>query len=252
MARKFTLPVNKLPSPTIHQPRGKLPVLLSVPHSGREYPDWLIALATAGKPSLATLEDPFVDRLVWRALHDMADLYRTLRAADTAGDMVKRADALKQAILTKCVQTGAPGSSGSIIVSATDGKNSVFTDIPPGSLFKLPSLGFVAQDDPVFVRTYDWLHSRNYQYSYSQQPFGFPGSYRLPFTTSWTVADHLLLTRGRDQALKTLLASPWDGGIISEGIDPVTAKRDTAGRAFATAAGYIAHAICEVYCVARK
>lgn len=43
-------------------------MLLSVPHSGREYPDWLIALAAAGKPSLTALEDPLVDRLVWRAL----------------------------------------------------------------------------------------------------------------------------------------------------------------------------------------
>jgi N-formylglutamate amidohydrolase len=60
--------VSKLPSPIIHQPRGDLPVLLSVPHSGRDYPDWLIALAAAGKPALATLEDPLVDRLVWRAL----------------------------------------------------------------------------------------------------------------------------------------------------------------------------------------
>jgi N-formylglutamate amidohydrolase len=60
--------VSKLPLPIIHEPRGDLPVLLSVPHSGREYPDWLIALAGAGKPALAGLEDPLVDRLVWRAL----------------------------------------------------------------------------------------------------------------------------------------------------------------------------------------
>jgi N-formylglutamate amidohydrolase len=60
--------VSRLPSPIIHQPRGDLPVLLSVPHSGRDYPDWLVALASAGKPALATLEDPLVDRLVWRAL----------------------------------------------------------------------------------------------------------------------------------------------------------------------------------------
>jgi N-formylglutamate amidohydrolase len=45
-----------------------LPVLLSVPHSGRDYPDWLVGLAAAGKPALTTLEDPLVDRLVWRAL----------------------------------------------------------------------------------------------------------------------------------------------------------------------------------------
>ena len=43
-------------------------MLLSVPHSGRDYPEWLVALAAAGRPSLITLEDPLVDRLVWRAL----------------------------------------------------------------------------------------------------------------------------------------------------------------------------------------
>jgi len=43
-------------------------VLLSVPHSGRDYPHWLVEMASDGRPSLATLEDPLVDRLVWRAL----------------------------------------------------------------------------------------------------------------------------------------------------------------------------------------
>ncbi len=57
-----------LPSPIVHPPRGPLPVLLSVPHSGRDYPDWLVAMASAGRPSLVALEDPLVDRLVWRAL----------------------------------------------------------------------------------------------------------------------------------------------------------------------------------------
>ena len=75
--------MSKLPAPTIHQPRGELPVLLSVPHSGRDYPDWLIGLASAGKPSLTTLEDPFVDRLVWRAMQRGcgAVIARTPRAA---------------------------------------------------------------------------------------------------------------------------------------------------------------------------
>jgi N-formylglutamate amidohydrolase len=75
--------VNKLPSPIIHQPRGDLPVLLSVPHSGRDYPDWLIALAGGGKGALTALEDPLVDRLVWRALQRGcgAVIARTPRAA---------------------------------------------------------------------------------------------------------------------------------------------------------------------------
>jgi N-formylglutamate amidohydrolase len=60
-----------------------LPVLLSVPHSGRDYPDWLIGLSSAGKASLTTLEDPLVDRLVWRALQRGcgAVIARTPRAA---------------------------------------------------------------------------------------------------------------------------------------------------------------------------
>ena len=60
--------MSKLPSPIIHQPRGDLPVLISVPHSGRDYPDWLLALSGGGKSALTPLEDPLVDRLVWRAL----------------------------------------------------------------------------------------------------------------------------------------------------------------------------------------
>jgi N-formylglutamate amidohydrolase len=43
-------------------------VLLSVPHSGRDYPDWLLEMAHHGRPALAALEDPLVDRLVWRAI----------------------------------------------------------------------------------------------------------------------------------------------------------------------------------------
>jgi N-formylglutamate amidohydrolase len=57
-----------LSAPIVHEPRGDLPVLLSVPHSGRDYPRWLVEMAAGGEASLASLEDPLVDRLVWRAL----------------------------------------------------------------------------------------------------------------------------------------------------------------------------------------
>jgi N-formylglutamate amidohydrolase len=52
----------------IHPARGDLPVLLSVPHSGREYPAALIDLARGGTVALQSLEDPLVDRVAWRAL----------------------------------------------------------------------------------------------------------------------------------------------------------------------------------------
>lgn len=57
-----------LAPPLVHPARGELPVVLSVPHSGRDYPRWLVEMATAGRPALAGLEDPLVDRLAWRAL----------------------------------------------------------------------------------------------------------------------------------------------------------------------------------------
>ena len=56
------------PAPIVHPPRNGLPVLLSVPHSGRDYDEALLANALQGRRSLETLEDPLVDRLVWRAI----------------------------------------------------------------------------------------------------------------------------------------------------------------------------------------
>ena len=72
-----------LPLPTIYPPRGSLPVLLSVPHSGRDYPDWLVGMSSGGIAALSSLEDPLVDRLVWRAMQRGcgAVIARTPRAA---------------------------------------------------------------------------------------------------------------------------------------------------------------------------
>jgi uncharacterized protein len=195
---------------------------------------------------------PFItydNALVWRALTDLADLDKRLESSAESQEMAKRAASLHDAILAHCVSPSAPNSGGPTFASATDGKNYVFTEIPPGALLKLPALGFLPETDPIFVRTYQWLHSQNYQYSYSNQPFGLPGSYRVPFTTCWSIADHMSLNAGREPALKILRASNWDGGIITEGVDPASARMDQAGRAFATAAGYVAHAICQMSCI---
>lgn len=72
-----------LPAPIVHPPRGTVPVLLSIPHSGRDYPEWLVAMAAGGRTPLVALEDPLVDRLVWRAVQRGAGavIARTPRAA---------------------------------------------------------------------------------------------------------------------------------------------------------------------------
>ena len=61
-------PQSPLAAPIVHSSRGALPVLLSVSHAGRDYPDWLLAMASGGRAALSSLEDPLVDRLAWRAL----------------------------------------------------------------------------------------------------------------------------------------------------------------------------------------
>ncbi|MBI2511144.1 MAG: glycoside hydrolase family 125 protein [Opitutae bacterium] len=212
--------------------------------------------ATGLYSSLQDAEDefqklPFItydNALAWQALNDLAALFAALRDERAAADAAERAAALKAAILRHCVAV-PPDATEPIFVGATDGKARVFTEVPPGSLMKLPLVGFVTEDDPVFARTYDWLHSPAYAFSYSDQPFGLPGSHRVPFTTSWSVADHLRLKRSREHALKIMRASGWDGGIVTEGIDPRTAKMDRAGRAFATAAGYVADALWQEFVV---
>jgi len=60
--------MGRYPPPTIHPSRGALPVLLSVPHSGRDYDPEVLNNAAQGRISLEALEDPLVDRLVWRAI----------------------------------------------------------------------------------------------------------------------------------------------------------------------------------------
>ncbi len=191
--------------------------------------------------------------LVWRAFEDLAVLFERLKDRGSAADMTRRARDLHGAIMAHTIVATPQDPAATIFAAAVDGKgHSVLTDIPPGSLLKLPALGFIAETDPVFVRTFDWLHSSNYAYSYADRKYGLPGSYRLPFTTSWVIADELLLHRSHARAESLLLASPWDNGIISEGIDPDTAQMRIDGAAFATAAGYVAHAICASACLPRS
>ncbi|HLO21746.1 MAG TPA: glycoside hydrolase family 125 protein [Sphingomicrobium sp.] len=190
--------------------------------------------------------------LAWKALNDLAALEERRGRATAANDLRARAAALKAAILKYGVRSGAEGAGAPIFAATVSATAADFMDVPPGSLLKLPYLGFISEDDPLFVRTYDWLHSAHYPFSYADKPWGLPGSYRLPFTTSWSVADHFRLKAGRAKAFKVLTESVWDGGIITEGVKPETGQPDQAGRAFATAAGYVAHVICAQFCTDRE
>jgi N-formylglutamate amidohydrolase len=57
-----------LAPPAVYPPRADVPVLISVPHAGRDYPEWLIAMCKGGAQALHALEDPLVDELVEGAI----------------------------------------------------------------------------------------------------------------------------------------------------------------------------------------
>ncbi|MDK9696134.1 MAG: glycoside hydrolase family 125 protein [Siculibacillus sp.] len=183
--------------------------------------------------------------LAWKALGELGFLSRTLGREDAAARFEAAAERTRDAILRHLV---VECDGRRIFAAGWDGaEDHLIEDIPPGSLFRLPALGFVAEDDPVFVATADRLRSAAHVHGNHGAPFGLPGSYRLPFTTAWVLADHLRLARFRDEALRILMATTWDGGIVTEGLDPMTGRMDRDGRAFATAAGYVAAAICDVF-----
>ena len=74
---------NSLLPPAVYPCRAEVPVLLSVPHAGRDYPDWLIAMCKGGASALHALEDPLVDELAEMAINQGvgAVVARTPRAA---------------------------------------------------------------------------------------------------------------------------------------------------------------------------
>lgn len=88
------------PAPLVAPARSGLPVLLSVPHSGRHYSTWLLEQARGGISSLEPLEDPLVDRLVWRAqaLGIGSVIARTPRAAIDCNRSLSEVDSATVAV----------------------------------------------------------------------------------------------------------------------------------------------------------
>ncbi|MEO5578557.1 MAG: N-formylglutamate amidohydrolase [Sphingomicrobium sp.] len=85
--------------PDVISPRSALPVLLSIPHSGRAYPGWLVRESTGGLVALESLEDPLVDRLAWRALNAGVGAV-IARAPRAAIDCNRAPDEIDPAVVT--------------------------------------------------------------------------------------------------------------------------------------------------------
>lgn len=64
------MPVTPPPFRRLGPETPSSPVVVSVPHAGRAYADALLQSARLSRARLESLEDRFVDRLVWRAVED--------------------------------------------------------------------------------------------------------------------------------------------------------------------------------------
>lgn len=94
-----------LPPPIVRPTRGALPVLISVAHSGRQYPDWLVDLARGGRECLQPLEDPLVDRLAWRAI-ELGCGAVVARAPRAAVDCNRAEDEVDPSVIADAVGRG--------------------------------------------------------------------------------------------------------------------------------------------------
>jgi len=102
-----------LPAPDIVPPRGALPLLLSIPHSGRAYPGWLVRESVGGVAALEPLEDPLVDRLAWRALAGGVGAV-IARAPRAAIDCNRAPDEIDPAVVTDAPRSASPRATAGL------------------------------------------------------------------------------------------------------------------------------------------
>ncbi len=153
-------------------------------------------------------------------------------------DFARLAAALQQEIYRHGTVKG-PG--GIMFAWAVDGKGRFqLYDNPPGSLQLLAFYGFCSPGDVVFRNTAAWIRSPNNPHFHGDSPFAEAGSLHAP--GPWPLAacnDILALNMG---GADFLLRAPMDNGFCCETVDPETGKAAT-GAAFASAAGFLAHAL---------
>lgn len=161
---------------------------------------------------------------------------------DDPADFAGLAAALQQEIYR---QGTVKGPRGIMFAWAVDGKGRFqLYDNPPGSLQLLAFYGFCSPRDQVFRNTVAWIRSASNPYFHGDSPFAETGSKHAP--NPWPMGacnDILALNEG---GVDFLLRAPMDNGFCCETVDPQTGRAST-GAAFASAAGFLAHALWWAY-----
>lgn len=226
----------------------RLPVLATFDRIRRELAARRHPGAEIFETELLPTDDPagfpyvtFDNVLVWKGLRAMARVSTAAGLGDIREDELEvQAERVAAAIWQHCV---VPGPAGPCFAWEVDLKGGFrLYDEPPGSLQLLPHLGFCAEDDPVYLNTLQLIRSPDNPYAFAGQPFAELGCAHAPYPWVLSIANSLLMPTRREQARELLLRAELDGGIACESIDPATGRAAT-GQAFATCAGFLAHAL---------
>ncbi len=153
-------------------------------------------------------------------------------------DFGEAAAALQQTIYRRGT---VKGPRGIMFAWAVNGKGRFqLYDNPPGSLQLLSFYGFCSPADSLFRNTAAWIRSPDNPHFHGDSPFAECGSLHAP--NPWPLAacnDILALNEG---GVDFLLRAPLDNGFCCETVDPQSGRAST-GAAFASAAGFLAHAL---------
>ena len=146
--------------------------------------------------------------LAWKALNDLASAGETPRSGrcrKRSPGAGRGAQGVDPEIWT-CGH-GAVGAGGAIFAATVSAAAADFMDVPAG--LAVEAVLIWASSRRTIRGSAPYLRlaatSAHYAFSYADKAWGLPGSYRRnPFTTSWSVADHLRRKAGRARALKVL------------------------------------------------
>ena len=115
-------------------------------------------------------------------------------------------------------------------------------DEPPGSLVLLAHLGICEKTDEVYQNTVAWLYSEEYPYGFLSAPFSQLGCAHAKHPWTLSYCNAVLAEIATKSDIEQMLTMRMDAGLVCESIDEQTGVVTT-GEAFATCAGFFAHAL---------
>jgi hypothetical protein len=174
---------------------------------------------------------------VWRAFCALAYLHKSLGSKGVSKRFINQAAKVRKAI-KRC------GISEGMFVYETDLQGNVLLyEEPAGSLRLLHHYGFI--DDslkPVYEKTLSWIYSDKNRYFYSGSKIKESGCAHAPHPWALSAANSLLTPGYGEYGIDFFKNAEMDNFYAAESVNAETGKAET-GRAFATCAGFIAHAI---------